>query len=664
MTILQGLHRVVVEGVKPEVDAGRFPIKRTVGEKVVVEADVFTDGHDAISVLLLYRKDGDEAWCEVPMTLLVNDRWQGSFRVTEMGRYHYTVTAWVDPFTGWQIGLGRKVEAEQDVSVDLLIGADLIEAASRGDGVVGKARLSAWLRTLRSDDVSSADKTKLALSEEVAQTMAANPDRRCATVYTRELAVTVDREKARFSAWYEMFPRSTAPAPGRHGTFQDCEARLPYIARMGFDVLYLPPIHPIGRTKRKGKNNTLTPLPDDVGVPWAIGAAEGGHTDIHPGLGTLEDFRRLVAQAQAHGIELAIDIAFQCSPDHPYVKEHPEWFRWRPDHTIQYAENPPKKYEDIYPFEFDNDNWRALWEELTRVVLFWSEQGVKIFRVDNPHTKPFDFWAYLIDRVKALHPDAIFLAEAFIRPKVMYTLAKLGFTQSYTYFAWRNAKFELTQYLNELTQTDVKEFFRPNFWPNTPDILNEYLQFGGRPAFITRLVLAATMAASYGIYGPAFELCEATPREPGSEEYLDSEKYQCRHWNLDRPDSLKDLISRVNRLRQDNPALHSNHHVHVHPVSNDELICYSKRTDDRSNIILIVVNLDPHHTQAGWVDLDLDELGLTPGEPYQMHDQLGEARYLWNGSHNYVELNPHVVPAHVFLMRRRVHTEYDFDYFM
>jgi starch synthase (maltosyl-transferring) len=664
MTTLKGLHRVIIEGVKPEVDAGKFPIKRTVGEKVVVEADVFTDGHDAIAAWLLYRKDNDQEWSEVPIVFLVNDRWQGRFVVTEMGRYVYTITAWVDPFQSWQLGLNKKVEAEQDVSVDLLIGANLIEDAIRRDGGISKECLGEWIGTLRSDDVVYADKISLALSEEVAQTMASHPDRRFATTYPRELAVTVDREKARFSTWYEMFPRSTAPEPGRHGTFKDCEARLPYLSMMGFDVLYLPPIHPIGRTQRKGKNNSLTPTPDDVGVPWAIGAAEGGHVSIHPDLGTLDDFRHLVAKAQEHGIEIALDIAFQCSPDHPYVQEHPEWFRWRPDQTVQYAENPPKRYEDIYPFEFENAHWRALWDELTRIVLFWSEQGVKIFRVDNPHTKPFAFWEYLIARVKEQHPETIFLAEAFTRPKVMYYLAKLGFTQSYTYFAWRNAQYELTQYLTELTQTDVKEFFRPNFWPNTPDILNEYLQFGGRPAFITRLVLAAAMTANYGIYGPAFELCEAAPREPASEEYRDSEKYQLRHWDLDRPDSLKDLISRVNRIRKENPALQSNLNLHFHPVHNDELICYSKRTDERSNIILVVVNLDPHHTRAGWVDLDIDELGLKADEPYQMHDLLSEARYLWNGSHNYVELNPHVVPAHVFLMRRRAHTERDFDYFM
>ena len=656
--------RVIIEQVKPEIDAGQFPIKRVVGEQVVVRADVFTDGHDAIAVRLLYRQEGEAAWRDIPMTFLNNDAWEASFTVAAMGRYLYTVKAWIDPFKTWRGGLRKKVEAEQDVAVDLLIGANLIEAASQRASGGERDRLASWRDALRADAVSYADKIAIALRDDVARAMAAHPDRRAAATYPRELAVTVDRPRAGFSAWYEMFPRSAAPQAGQHGTFKDCEARLADIARMGFDVLYLPPIHPIGRTQRKGKNNALTPLPDDVGVPWAIGAAEGGHRDAHPALGSLDDFRLLVAQAQTHGMEIAMDMAFQCSPDHPYVKEHPEWFRWRPDQTVQYAENPPKKYEDIYPFEFENDNWRGLWDELTGVVLFWVEQGVKIFRVDNPHTKPFAFWAYLIGKVRARHPDVIFLAEAFTRPKVMYNLAKLGFTQSYTYFAWRNAKAELTEYLTELTTTDVKEFFRPNFWPNTPDILNEYLQFGGRPAFIIRLVLAATMTANYGVYGPAFELCEATPREPGSEEYLDSEKYQLRHWDLDRSDSLKHLIARVNRIRRDNPALQSNRNMHFHAVGNDELLCYSKHTDDRSNIILVAVNLNPHHAQAGWVDLDLDALGMEPDASYQVHDLLGEGRYLWSGARNYVELNPHVAPAHIFLVRQRVRSEHDFDYYL
>jgi len=476
--------------------------------------------------------------------------------------------------------------------------------------------------------------------------------------------VVVDREKARFSIWYEMFPRSCALEPGRHGTFKDCEARLPYIAAMGFDVLYFPPIHPIGHTHRKGRNNNPVANPDDPGTPWAIGSEEGGHKSIHPQLGTVEDFQSFVAKAREYDIEIALDIAFQCSPDHPYVKEHPEWFHWRPDNTVQYAENPPKKYEDIYPLEFETENWQELWEELKSIVLFWIEQGIRIFRVDNPHNKPFRFWEWLITDIKMSYPDVIFLSEAFTRPKVMYQLAKLGFTQSYTYFAWRNTKLELTQYFTELTQTEVREYFCPSLWSNTPDILTEYLQFGGRPAFMARLVLAATLGSSYGIYGPAFELCENRPREPGSEEYLDSEKYEIKSWDIARPDSLKDFIARVNRIRRENAAFHSDWSLRFHEVDNEQLICYSKRTDDLSNVVLVVVNLDPHHTQSGWVEFSLEELGIDPQKPYQMHDLLSDARYLWQGSRNYVELNSQIVPAHIFRMRRRVRTERDFDYYM
>jgi starch synthase (maltosyl-transferring) len=476
--------------------------------------------------------------------------------------------------------------------------------------------------------------------------------------------VVVDRERARFGTWYEMFPRSCAADPGRYGTFRDCEARLPYIADMGFDVLYLPPIHPVGHTNRKGKNNSPAARPQEPGSPWAIGSEVGGHKAVDPELGTLQDFRRLIDKAKEHSIEIALDIAFQCSPDHPYVTEHPTWFHRRPDATIQYAENPPKKYEDTYSLDFETEDWQELWEEMKSIVLFWIEQGVRIFRVDNPHTKPFAFWEWLIDEVKRDHPEVILLSEAFTRPKIMYRLAKLGFTQSYTYFAWRNTSWELTQYFTELTQTEVRQHFRPHLWPNTPDILTEYLQSGGRPAFMARLVLAATLGANYGIYGPAFELCESRPREPGSEEYLDSEKYEIKRWDLDRPDSLKEFIARVNRIRRENPALQSDWHLSFHRVDNEQLICYSKRTEDGANVILVAVNLDPHYTQSGWVELDLEELGLDSTQPYQVHDLLGDARYLWNGPHNYVELNPHVLPAHIFRLRRRVRREQNFEYYM
>jgi starch synthase (maltosyl-transferring) len=439
---------------------------------------------------------------------------------------------------------------------------------------------------------------------------------------------------------------------------------LPGIAAMGFDVLYLPPIHPIGRTHRKGRNNSPGASKEEPGSPWAIGGPEGGHTAIHPELGTLEDFRRLVASAAGLGLEIALDVAFQCTPDHPWVREHPDWFRRRPDGAIQHAENPPKKYEDIYPLDFETDDWRALWEELRSVVLFWAEQGVRIFRVDNPHTKPFAFWEWLIGEVKRSFPETIFLSEAFTRPKVMYRLAKLGFTQSYTYFAWRNTATEITDYFRELTSPPMCEFFRANLWPNTPDILTEYLQLGDRAAFVTRLILAATLGASYGIYGPAFELCERIPREAGSEEYRDSEKYEIRLWERERPDSLKNLIECVNGIRRDNPALQSDRRLKFHPSDNSQLLCYSKTTEGYDNVVLMAVNLDPHHTQAGWVELDTAELGLASAETYQVHDLISGARYLWSGARNYVELDPRVSPAHVFRVLRHVRTERDFDYFL
>jgi starch synthase (maltosyl-transferring) len=483
------------------------------------------------------------------------------------------------------------------------------------------------------------------------------------TRYERELRVTVDREKARYSAWYEMFPRSTSLEAGRHGTLKDCEARLDYVAELGFDVLYLPPIHPIGTSFRKGKNNSVMAEAGDVGSPWAIGAKEGGHTAIHPDLGTLADFKHLLREAGKKGIELALDIAFQCSPDHPWVKEHPEWFKKRADGSIQYAENPPKKYQDIYPLDFESTDWEGLWEALRNVFLFWIEQGVRIFRVDNPHTKAFPFWEWMIAEVKHDFPDALFLAEAFTRPRVMQRLAKVGFTQSYTYFTWRNTKQELTDYMTELTHARVCEFMRPNLWPNTPDILPELLQIGGRPAFLSRVVLAATLGPSYGIYGPAYELGENQPMRVGSEEYLNSEKYEIRDWHLDAPQSISGAITQINRARRENAALHASHELFFHPTDNPYLIAYSKSTRDGSNVVLTVVNLDAFHTQLGWVDLDLERLQLRANETFQVHDQLTGARYVWQGSHNYIELTPEKIPAHIFRVLRRVRSEKDFDYY-
>ena len=657
--------RAIIEGVYPEVDSGRFPIKRTVGEEVVVSADVFAEGHDVLRAVVLHRPKGASAWSESPLSALVNDRWTGQFRVEALGRYEYTVEAWVDAFASWRKDVGKKVEAGQDVDNELLEGGEIVRgAAGRASGDD-----AAWLgerAALLSRGGDQADRVPAALDPELARRIDPYPDRSGGSKYDRVLGVMVERERARFGAWYELFPRSASPEPGKHGTFKDVEARLPYVASMGFDVLYLPPIHPIGRAFRKGPNNTLTPGPDDPGSPWAIGGPEGGHTGIHPELGTVADFDRLVAAADDLEIELALDVAFQCSPDHPYVKEHPAWFRHRPDGTIKYAENPPKKYQDIYPIDFDSDDWEALYAELRDVFLFWIGRGVHVFRVDNPHTKPFRFWEHVIREVWDRHPDTIFLAEAFTRPKVMKYLAKLGYSQSYSYFTWRNNKWGLTEYFTELYHTDVVEYMRPNLFPNTPDILHEFLQHGGRPAFMARLVLAATLGASYGIYGPPFELCDGRAVRPGSEEYLDSEKYQIRHWDLDAPGSLRDYVTRVNEIRRDNPALRHNRNLRFFPTDNEQIICYGKTTPDLSNVVVVVVNLDPYHTQSGWVRIPAGELGLGSGddEGYQVHELIGEARYLWHGDSNFVILDPHASPAQVFRVRRKVKTERDFDYYM
>jgi starch synthase (maltosyl-transferring) len=597
------------------------------------------------------------------MQPIVNDRWFGEFRVTELGRYCYTILGWVDHFETWRRDLLKRIEADTDSAIDYLIGADLIDQAA------GRAPEpdAGWLRKRAADLRSQenrhqqrSDGTDAALD----RTMKRYPDRRYASRSERELVLVVDPVRARFSSWYELFPRSTAAEPGKHGTFADCEARLPYIAAMGFDVVYLPPVHPIGKTFRKGKNNATVAEPGEPGSPWAIGSAEGGHKAVHPRLGTLQDFQRFVKRAADFGMQVAIDIAYQVSPDHPYVKEHPEWFRKRPDGTIQYAENPPKKYQDIYPFDFETPAWYELWQELKSVFDFWIERGVSIFRVDNPHTKAFPFWEWAIAEIKAQHPEVLFLSEAFTRPKIMYRLAKLGFSQSYTYFPWRNAKYELTSYLIELTQTPVREFFRPNQWPNTPDILTEFLQLGTRSVFMIRLLLAATLGANYGIYGPAFESMEGRPARRGSEEYLDSEKYQLRAWDWERPGSLADFIGLVNRIRRDNPALQTDRTLEFHPVDNDQLICYSKQSEDGSNLVLMVVNLDPHYRQSGFVHLPLDHLKIDQNHPYEVSDLLTGARYLWSGPRNYVELNPASLPGHIFRLRRRLRGETDFEYFL
>ena len=587
------LRRVIVEAVTPQVDEGRRAAKRTVGEEVAVEADVFADGHDELAAVVLWRPRGEAAWHETAMAPLGNDRWRASFTCAQYTDYEFTVEGWIDLRATWQQGIEKKIAARQDVSSEEIEGTLIPADAGRSRG----------------------------------------------TRYDRVLSVTVERERARFGAWYEMFPRSAGTDPSRSATFEEAEARLPYIASMGFDVLYLAPIHPIGTSFRKGRNNALTAAPGEPGSPWAIGSDEGGHTAIEPGLGTLDDFDRFVRKARGYDLEVALDIAFQVSPDHPYVKDHPSWFRHRPDGTIKYAENPPKKYQDIYPFDFESEDWMALWLELKDVIDFWIEHGVLIFRVDNPHTKPFHFWEWALAGIRNEHPDAIFLAEAFTRPKIMRYLARAGFSQSYSYFTWRNTKAELEEYFTELTQAEAREYMRPNLFANTPDILHAYLQSGGPPAFHARLVLAATLGASYGIYS-GFELFENTPVKPGSEEYLDSEKYQILPRDFARDNGLAPTIARINAIRRAHPALQFDRGLEFHETDNPQLVCYSKRAPDGSDPILVVVNLDPKNMQHGHIKLPLDLWKVPAGTVIEAEDLLSGETYTWRDEWTYVRLDP------------------------
>ena len=644
--------RVVIENVSPCIDAGRFPIKRTRHEAVCVEADIFVDGHDHLAACVRFKPKDTAEWSEAPLTLTVNDRWTGRFIVDTQGTWQYTIVAWVNRFDTWTHALSKKHDAGQDVASELLEGAQFIRDAASHAPEPTKSWLAARSHEIEGPKPAH-ERVRLALDAQLAQLMYTFDTRVSGTEFSPVLSVQVERERARYGAWYELFPRSTAPRAGNHGTFADLEARLPYIADMGFDVVYLPPIHPIGKSFRKGPNNSLECAPTDPGSPWAIGAAEGGHTAILPALGTIQDFDALVASAAKHHLEIALDIAFQCSPDHPWVREHPAWFRHRPDGTIKYAENPPKKYQDIYPLNFDNEDWFGLWKALRDVFLFWIDHGVNIFRVDNPHTKAFPFWEWCLADIWHRDHDAIFLSEAFTRPKVMKRLAKAGFTQSYTYFTWRNDKAGLTEYFTELTRGECAEYLRPNLFANTPDILHEYLQTGGPAAFKARLVLAATLGATYGIYGPPFELCDGTPVRPGSEEYLNSEKYQIRHWNLDEPVSLRALIKRVNTIRRTHPQLQFTRNLRFFETDNPKLIAYGKADDQNRNLILMVVNLDPHHPQSGHVILPVDDyqLGWTLDGYFTAHDLLDDSRYTWRGARNYVELSPTKAPAPAHLFR-------------
>jgi len=667
IAVSDGRVRVVIENVTPSVDGGRFAVKRVVGDVVAVEADCFADGHDVVACQLLWRRAGASSWAAKPMAALGNDRWRATFTPDSLGDWQYTVRAWVDPFLSWRHDFARRVDLD-DVRVAALTGATLIEqAAGRAEAKGETELLRAWSRELAKAakaDVPLEALKQLGLDEARGPIAMRHPDLTHALTDPVAYPLTVERERARFSAWYEFFPRSAAGDGLRHGTFADCEAWLPYVQRMGFDVLYFPPIHPIGRSRRKGRNNTLDAGHDDVGSPWAVGAAEGGHDAILSELGTLGDFQRLLKRAREHGLEIALDIAFQCAPDHPWVTQHPGWFKKRADGSIQYAENPPKKYQDIYPLDFESEEWREMWLGLVGVFEYWAGQGVRIFRVDNPHTKAFPFWEWAIARLRRSWPDLIFLSEAFTRPRVMHRLAKVGFSQSYTYFSWRNSKQELTEYFTQLTRGPGREYFRPNAWPNTPDILPTALQYGGRPVFMARVALAATLAASFGIYGPAFELLEHRALREGGEEYLDSEKFQLLAWNRDRADSLADFIGVLNRLRRENPALQSDAGLRFLAIDNEQIIAYAKTTPDLSNIVVCVVNLDPHHVQSGWLQLDPAALGMAPQQSYQMFDAISGAHFLWHGDRNFVSLDPQRSPVHVMQLRRHLKREHDFDYFL
>ena len=642
--------RAVIDAVLPAVDGGRFAVKRVVGQPLVAEAHCFCDGHDKLRVMLRWRAEGDKAYSEVEMQHRSNDEWFAAFEVATPGSYSYGVVAWVDHFLSWRDDFTRRIEPA-DLRIAALVGAGLIrDAAARARGT-DRTALKTWADALQKEASNTGGDAAvlqtLALDPQRAELAQRFPDRTYAATSAPELPLWVDRERAAFSSWYELFPRSAGDGI-RHGTFANVQAQLPGIAAMGFDVLYLPPIHPIGRSHRKGRNNALVAEPGDVGSPWAIGAAEGGHKDVLPELGTLDDFRALVGAAGEHGVEIALDIAFQCAPDHPYVQAHPNWFRKRPDGSIQYAENPPKKYQDIFPFDFESDDWAGLWRELKTVFEHWIAQGVRIFRVDNPHTKSFAFWEWVIGEIRQARPDVLFLAEAFTRPKVMHRLAKLGFSQSYTYFTWRHGGAELREYFEELSQGPGKDYFRPNAWPNTPDILDEALHGGGRPVFALRLVLAAMLSSNFGIYGPAFELMDNRPRSPGSEEYLDSEKYQLRQWDRERPGNLRDLIGRLNGIRRSHPALQRMSGLHFLRTDNPDLLACIRRTDDGGDVVLVIVNLDPAHRQSGWVEIDPAAVPFDLSRPYFMHDLLNGPRYVWQGPRGFVILDPLQTPAHVF----------------
>lgn len=654
MTTAPGRKRVIINNISPSVDCGRYPAKIVIQNQTTISADIFTDGIDKIAASVLLRHGDQKQRKELELSLIDNDRWSVTFTPDKLGRYYFQVVAWINSFATWQSSIEKKYHARQDIAVDLKAGVAIAEETLPRATGKDKDVIKQWMERL--DAAGPEEGFEISRDQTINALLCKYRNKDRTTVHPHTFELVCEPVKSVFSTWYELFPRSTAAEPGRHGTFDDVAKLLPRIAKMGFDVLYLPPIHPIGVTNRKGKNNSLKATEQDPGSPWAIGNSRGGHKEIHPELGTLKDFRKLVATAEKHGIDIALDIAFQCSPDHPYVKKHPEWFKWRADGTVQFAENPPKKYEDILPFDFESDAFESLWHELKSVFKYWADNGVRIFRVDNPHTKAIPFWEWAINELKAEYPEVMFLAEAFTRPRIMEHLGKIGFTQSYTYFSWRNTKEELEEYMTELTKTDLKYYFRPNFWPNTPDILTEELVHGGNNAHIIRLILAATLCSSYGLYNPVYELGINTPM-PGKEEYHDNEKYEIKNWDWNSYTKIREFITRINRIRKENKALQATANIEFAETDNDNVICYIKADESRENIIIVAVNLDPHNTHNAHVKLPLHKVGISYDHPFTVHDMLSGDRYEWS-ERNFVSLNPDDMPAHVLkvIQKHPIHT--------
>jgi starch synthase (maltosyl-transferring) len=644
-----GKRRVIITNVSPRVEEGKFPAKVVLNEEITLSADIFSDGHDEIAASAYVKHVDEQQWTEIPMQFVINDFWEAQFVTKKLGFYEFRIECWVDHYTTWKKGLKKKYDAGQNIAVELQIGAQLLEEAANANKKEA-AKLLVWAKQLTTLNANE-QAVFLALGNDIASIMYKHRDAELVSQYQTVYKLEVERKKAAYSTWYELFPRSASEQPGMHGTFKDVIKLLPRVFKMGFDVLYFPPIHPIGEVNRKGKNNSLTATADDPGSPWAIGNRLGGHKAIHPQLGTLNDFKELIVEAGKLDIEIAMDIAYQCAPDHPYVKEHPQWFKWRPDGTVQYAENPPKKYEDILPFNFETEDWENLWQELKSVIDYWIEAGIRVFRIDNPHTKAFGFWQWMIGEVRKKNPEVIFLAEAFTRPRIMERLGKAGFNQSYSYFTWRNTKQEIIEYMTELTKSEMRYYYRANFWPNTPDILPPALTQGGDNAHIMRVILAATLSSNYGLYGPVYEFGINQPHG-SKEEYVDNEKYEIKHWDWNQYSRIGEIITRLNRIRKENAALQTTWNIEFADTSNDQVICYVKTDKTSNNNLIVAVNLDAFNTQGAHVKVPLNKLNIGYSEPYQVTDLLSGSKYRWVGDLNYVELNPYQMPAHIFKVEK------------